>query len=141
MSNSILISEKYGVNPTLPVCFWCGEENGTVALLGRLKGDVEAPRHPCLNYDPCPACEEQWKQGITLIEASETPTRDGQPSMQATPKAYPTGRLFVITEEAVERIFQPEEYVKGVLRARMAFVDQDVFQMLAASAPAEDDPS
>lgn len=141
MKDSILLSEKYGVNPALPVCFWCGEENGTVALLGKLKGDAEAPRHPCLNYDPCPACEEQWKQGITLIEASETPTRDGQPSMQATPKAYPTGRLFVITEDAVERIFQPEDAVAAILQKRMAFIDPEVFQMLADSMPAEDPPS
>ena len=37
MENDILLSPKYGVNPTMPVCFWCGEDRGEIALLGRIE--------------------------------------------------------------------------------------------------------
>ena len=36
--DSILLSPKHGVNPTIPVCFWCGREKNEVALMGYLKG-------------------------------------------------------------------------------------------------------
>ena len=49
MSNAgIKLSPKHGLNPTIPVCFWCGEERNEVALLGhigdgRKHEDFEAP--------------------------------------------------------------------------------------------------
>lgn len=27
------LSPKYGVNPTIPVCFWCGEDKNEVIIL------------------------------------------------------------------------------------------------------------
>lgn len=43
MSKSIRLSEKHGVNPSITICPICGKETG-IALLGKLKGDKEAPR-------------------------------------------------------------------------------------------------
>lgn len=63
-SKSIKISPKYGVNPTIPVCFFCGEEKQEIALLGKLKGDVEAPHRMCLDYEPCEKCKQIFAQGI-----------------------------------------------------------------------------
>ena len=40
-TNSIKISQKHGVNPTIPICFWCGKEKNEIALLGKLPGDAE----------------------------------------------------------------------------------------------------
>lgn len=56
MGKSIKISKKYGVNPTIPVCFFCGEQKNEVALLGHIgdyrKGeDIEAPRYAVLDYE------------------------------------------------------------------------------------------
>ena len=42
---SIKVSEKHGVNPSMEVCFICGQDTGAILLLGRLPGDKEAPRH------------------------------------------------------------------------------------------------
>ena len=36
MGNAIKVSPKYGLNPTIPVCFWCGKERGEIALMGRM---------------------------------------------------------------------------------------------------------
>ncbi len=52
MSAGIKVSPKHGVNPTIPICFWCGEEKGEIALLGKLPGDAEAPRNMVLDYEP-----------------------------------------------------------------------------------------
>lgn len=35
--NGIEISPKHGLNPTIPVCFWCGKEKNEIALLGRIR--------------------------------------------------------------------------------------------------------
>lgn len=43
MSKGIRISEKHGVNPSITICPICGKDTG-IALLGKLKGDEEAPR-------------------------------------------------------------------------------------------------
>lgn len=42
----IILSEKHGVNPSLLCCALCGKDIG-IALMGRLKGDVEAPKRCC----------------------------------------------------------------------------------------------
>lgn len=75
MSNSIKISPKHGVNPTIPICFFCGEEKQEIALLGKIGGkseDLEAPRHMVLDYEPCDKCKEQMKLGVVLIPVSDT---------------------------------------------------------------------
>ena len=43
MSKGIRVSEKHGVNPSITICPICGKDTG-IALLGKLKGDEEAPR-------------------------------------------------------------------------------------------------
>lgn len=51
---SITLSPKYGVNPSVLHCFICGKETG-VALLGKLKGDAEAPHNIS---DPNEICDD-----------------------------------------------------------------------------------
>lgn len=61
MSRSIRISEKHGANPTIPICFFCGEDKNEVALLGKLSGDKEAPMRMWINgdYEPCDECKKK----------------------------------------------------------------------------------
>jgi hypothetical protein len=54
MSKNIILSEKHGVNPSITVCPICGKEIG-IALLGKLKGDEEAPRK--IIEDLCDECK------------------------------------------------------------------------------------
>ena len=54
MSNNIRLHKKYGLNPTLSTCFYCGKETGEIALLGAAY-DGEAPMHLCTSLEPCPA--------------------------------------------------------------------------------------
>lgn len=95
------ISPKYGVNPTIPKCFFCLKEKNEVALLGKLKGDKEAPRSCILDYEPCDNCKEIMNKGVTLLAVTDAPNVEGQPPMG---DKYPTGQFMVIKTEAAKRI-------------------------------------
>lgn len=101
MSKSIKVSPKHGLNPTIPVCFFCGNEKNEIALLGRLGGkeDLEAPRKMILDYIPCEECQKKFAEGVLLIEVSSYPENKGQPPIATD--AYPTGRFVVVRPEAL----------------------------------------
>ena len=104
---SIKISPKHGVNPTICTCMWCGKPKNEIALLGRLKGDVEAPMYSTIDYEPCDECASVWQQGVALIEVV-THSKDGRPAFTKGPigeDLYPTGRISVVTAEAAQRWF------------------------------------
>lgn len=135
MSKSIRLSRKHGVNPSVGVCFWCGKDDGSVLLMGRLPNDAEAPRRACAGYDPCPDCKAQFDQPdcVVFIEADTAPTFDGQPPMQRKPfEVYPTGRLFGIAVDAATRLLQPGELRDDTLRRRRAFMDRATFSTVFA---------
>jgi hypothetical protein len=112
----IRLHEKHGVNPTIPLCFWCGEEKNEIVLLGAAyKG--EAPKNMLIDHEPCDACKARMAQGIALIEA--TPDSEGKPKF--------TGRWAVVREEAIEHIFTPGDTVARVLKHRKAFMEPEAF--------------
>ncbi len=124
----ITLSPKYGVNPTIPVCFWCGEEKNEIALLGRIgdgrkREDFEAPMHMVLDYEPCDKCKANMSMGFTIMEATNRPNSVTNIQMQSG--VYPTGRFAVIRKEAAQRMFRPE-----VVRIGKAFVDRSLFTEL-----------
>lgn len=127
MENDIILSPKYGVNPTMPVCFWCGEDRGEIALLGRIKtpgnDDVEAPKRMVLDYGPCEKCKAYMKQGFTIMEATREPNDNANVPMQ--PGVFPTGRWMVIRREAKKVIFpqSSDEDTK-------CFVDPELYEEL-----------
>lgn len=125
MSKGVKVSPKHGLNPTIPICFWCGKERGEVALLGKLPGDAEAPKHVVLDYEPCESCRAEMARGFTLMEATESPNDRGQTAAQ--PGVYPTGRFLVIKREAALRAF-------GDIGSDKAYVDVPTFSRLC---PAE----
>lgn len=125
--SSIRLSPKHGLNPTISTCFWCGQHKNELALLGRMKGDAQAPMSCVLNYEPCDTCKANMALGIALLEATTRPAGD-QPEIQAG--VYPTGRWVVITEDACKRIFDAE-MVAACLKHRKAFMEPAAFAMFA----------
>ena len=106
--SSIKLSPKYGVNPTIPVCFWCGAPKNEVALMGRISGgkrggDEEAPHYAILDYHPCEECQKKMQTGFTVMEATNSPN-DRAP-VAVSNGAYPTGRYIVLVPDAAVRIF------------------------------------
>ena len=130
MSKSIRLSEKHGVNPTIPVCFWCGEEKNEIALLGKLPKDQEAPRSMWIagDYEPCEKCKKRRELGIDFIEALEQPALgENQPPYYGY---FPTGRHVVLKEEAARRIFGDLGNIEQIIEARFTFIDRDAMNWL-----------
>ena len=133
MSNSIRISPKHGVNPTIPVCFFCGKTKNEIALLGKIGGrneDLEAPRECILDYEPCEECQGHMRNGVTLIEVSDRQPSDGRPALTAqnNQKVYPLGGWCVIKPEAFSRMTNTE-WSAG----QKCFVDSEVLKNITGS--------
>ena len=102
----IILSKKHGVNPSVTKCFVCGKDYG-VTLLGRLKGDVEAPRE--IVDGLCDDCQKVIDDGgVFIIEVEK---------QEENP--YRTGRLIAINKEAV-----------AVPNNGILFCPKDVFEQL-----------
>ena len=67
MGGEIPVSQKHGVNPSIPICYFCREPKNEVALLGRLRGNVKAPHHCLLDMEPCDMCAERRKTHVHLV--------------------------------------------------------------------------
>ena len=133
MSKGIKISPKYGVNPTIPVCFWCGKQKNEIALMGRMEGDIEAPKNMVLDYEPCEECQNHMAMGVAILEASDYPNTEGQPPMQKG--VYPTSRFVVVTTECADRVFSDYAPWKA---GKKVFVDSTVFSHFLPDSPSPD---
>lgn len=103
MAESIKLSPNHGLNPTIPICFWCGEEKNEIAIMGKInKNDDKMPMHVCLDYEPCESCRDKMNLGVTVIEATATPNVATNVPIQSN--AYPTGRWSVVTRDFINRI-------------------------------------
>lgn len=141
MSNDIKISPKYGLNPTIPLCFFCGKPKNEIALMGKMGGrndDVEAPMYSFINYEPCDHCREQWNKGIPCIECIDhpAPEKDNQTPIQKSFQngfplyLYPTGRWYVLKIDSAKKLFNiPNEQI-GL--GKPLFIDKDVMDMLTS---------
>ena len=123
--SEIKLSPKYGVNPTIPVCFWCGKQKNEIALMGRMgntkKGeDLEAPKSIVLDYEPCENCKKHMALGTTVMEATPEPNRVTDIEIQKG--VYPTGRWVVIDSAAAKRVFNVSEDMDK------CFLEKEVFQ-------------
>jgi len=118
------LMEKESV--ALTKCFYCGKsadillatkyyrtKNGTVQPvedLSEFNGKAD-PRYPCDD------CKEKMKIGIMLCEV-----RDGESGN--TP--YRTGRLWVMKQDACERIFQNFDFSK----VRFTFIEESLAKQI-----------
>lgn len=86
--DSITLSPKHGVNPSLLHCICCGNTYG-VAMLGKLKDDQEAPKD--IYEGLCKDCEGVINQGgVMVIEVKDGESGDNP---------YRTGRVVGVTKE------------------------------------------
>ncbi len=119
---SIRLSEKHGVNPAVPRCYFCGDHKNEIVLFGKLKGDVEAPSNPVMDMEPCDTCKGYMEQGIIVISVRDGETGDNP---------YRTGGWAVLKEEALDRMgIQPQELKEQILKCRWTFMPDEAWDML-----------
>lgn len=106
--DSITLSEKHGLNPSLTSCPICGKETGGIALMGRLKDDAEAPMR-CVTslFDLCDDCKARLDKEVLIYEMDRENNK-------------PTGRY----------IFVPKEHINVEIPKGIAFMDINEFKQM-----------
>ena len=110
--SGIKLSPKYGVNPSMAVCFYCQEEYG-IALMGKLgdgrKGeDFEAPKKVCTTLEPCNKCKEKFKNDLLLVAVDDNKQPTGKwaavPKENVIPE-YRENKLMLIEDNYFDTLF------------------------------------
>lgn len=120
------ISKKHGLNPTIPLCPYCGESKNEIILTGyegekwaKRNGhsDGQMPMHVRVEGDITP-CDECKKKGIAVAEVESDDDRTL------------TGRLWVIREEAIREILKDSPMLPSVLRERLVVIPVAIAQSI-----------
>lgn len=144
MSNEVKLSPKHGVNSTIPICFWCGKEKNEVALLGQInKEDSEAPRRVIMDYEPCEQCKELFSMGIHIIGVSTEPIVETMFPIvnDDNIKLYPTGSMFVSTEEWVTSFLtanNQQSMLENVLSSRVLMLPDTIVTEIIDDSKADE---
>ena len=98
MGRDLRLHPEYGVNPTIPTCFYCGKDKNEVALLGaNYKG--QAPMHMVIDIEPCDECKAKYADYTLLIEVDARYNNVSGQHMKRKPQ--PTGRWCAIRKECL----------------------------------------
>lgn len=116
----IILSKQHGVNPSMALCFFCGEAKGLV-MLGKLKDDAKAPREGVYDYQPCDKCAENWKKGTPIIRCTSSPILDCPPIVEG---AWPTGAWCVIDNAVAEDMLVDKDNVGKPLLMEASIYDK-----------------
>ena len=100
---SLKLSSKHGVNPSVLHCFICGKETG-LALLGKLKGDAEAPSDISNPNEICDDCRKQIEAGNKFFLEVKDNTDHNNPER--------TGRMVCVKGEALPEVKSPINYIE-----------------------------
>jgi hypothetical protein len=111
--DSITLSPKHGVNPSILHCQCCGKEYG-IGLAGRLKDDAEAPRD--VMYGFCDDCQKVIDQGGVMI----VEVKDGEAERNSK-NPYRTGRIVGLGKNFKER---------NHIKSPVVYMEQTGFQSL-----------
>lgn len=126
------LHREHGVNPTIPRCYFCGEDKNEVALLGAAYKTQAPMRGLCLDRNPCDKCEGYMKMGVILIEV-----RDGEKGDDP----YRAGGWVVIKDEAVKRMLGGGDLLAEILKRRVAFIPTEAWNALGLREAAANAPS
>ena len=130
MSKSIKLSPKYGLNPCIPVCFYCGKEKNEIACLGKIgkkDEDIEAPHSAVLDYEPCDECMKVMKNNLLVIGVKK---KENDREVPIKANLIPTGSYCVITPDAAKRIFNLDD--KTIEYGRILVDDVIVKNLISA---------
>ena len=128
---NIPLHPKYGVNPSMTTCFYCGESKEIILVGSRTRQFKEAglasesgempPSVGCIDKIPCAKCEELMKQGTILISVKDGEDGDNP---------YRTGGWVVIKDEAIRGMIRPTALAEDIIRTRIAFVPDQAWDAM-----------
>lgn len=115
---SVRLSPKHGVNPAIPMCFYCGEPKDEIILAGRMKDDAQAPHNVVWNCAPCDKCTDYMTKGVILISVRNGESGDNP---------YRTGGWCVVSDAGITHIIADEALRADILKKRASFVFDKVW--------------
>lgn len=131
--NDIRLHKQYGVNPTIPTCFFCGKPKNEVALLGA-SYPKQAPMHMIVDLEPCDEYKAGMAQGTTLLGTSHEPVLQNQPTAgkdDAGRPVYLTGSMVVLSEHGVRALLD-KELADEIIQAGSALMDDKAVRAIAS---------
>ena len=120
------LSNKHGLNPTIPLCPYCGKPKNEIMLTGyegekwaKRNGhpDGQMPMYVLVEGDIQP-CDECKKIGIAVVEVKGDADREL------------TGRRWLIKEEAIKKILADDPMLSSVLQKRIMLIPAEIAQNL-----------
>jgi hypothetical protein len=132
---SLTLHKDFGVNPTVPLCFWCGEMKNEVAMLGN-KLKTQAPPKMVLDYVPCEKCQDKMKLGITCMEVDSTTKLKRMPLARegAMSVVAPTGSWCVVNIAAMKRLISDNLKLGEIIRSGRCVLEVAVYQSIFGEA-------
>lgn len=116
---------KNGLNPTIPVCPYCGKSKNMIVLTG-LAGERWAEKNGFHNgempknvqidgdFEPCDECK---KNGIAIVEVVSDCERK------------PTGNRWLVKEDFIKRLFS-QNIVTDVLKRRVVMIPTEIAELI-----------
>lgn len=126
---NIRLSKEHGLNPTVPLCFYCQQPKNEIILMGA-NGGREAPKNAVFDKVPCGTCKDYMRQGVILISV-----RDGEES-KAKDNPYRTGGWWVLKQEACESVFGGIDFNKQ----RVMFIPDAVAEKVGLTKVPKTEP-
>lgn len=126
MSKGSLRIGKTGLNPTIPLCYYCGKQKNQIMLTGlagerwaRKNGISDGMMPMCVYFEgdlePCDECK---KIGISIAEC----VSDDDRSL--------TNFRCVMKEEAFKRMFANAPFLEEVLKKRVMLVPREALERM-----------
>lgn len=122
LGKNIRLSPQHGLNPAIPLCFFCLEPKNEVLIPGALPNDMPAPQNAVWDWEPCEKCKDWMERGILLISFSESLTSD-------MTNPYRTGGWVVVKEDAVVRMLD-KATARKAREVRFLFVTDEAWEAL-----------
>jgi len=126
---SIYLHNEHGVNPTMSICWICGEPKEILLVGAKVKQfkDIGLADQSgkmvdkvCIDKEPCDKCKEWMEQGIICISVKDSDIDNENP--------YRTGGWSVIKEDAIRRMIKPQELVDNICKVRILFVPDSIWK-------------
>lgn len=136
----------------LTKCFFCGKDDCILLATGyNSRGeplhDLSEAHGKVANMIPCSECEGHMKQGVILLTIDDAKsekdwdkppkTYPGEKDRGWMPNPYRTGGFFVVTDEAIRRIINPQAMADWAIKHRWMFIEHEAAEKIGLFALAK----
>lgn len=120
-----------GIQVVQTRCYYCNEPDALLInkRIGRHSSELQEMHDKVIDTEPCSKCKEHMDKGIILVSVDDAKSDKGWQN-DPMPNPYRTGGFFVVSENFIRRVFQPEAVVANMLESRFAFIDHEAAVML-----------